>query len=387
MRPTTCLLHQGSPEQRALILLTLLDEDVAQSRYEAALSERLDWHWIFMQAAKHKVLQLIWDNLKRRNLVSLAQRSSGFPKLYVTYLEQLYWLNRERNRIWLDNLERLFATLAEAGISAVCLKGSALIGQLYHPGNRIMQDVDILVRGDDRAEVSALLDRLGYRQGAYDPATASLHPMPPEKKRFWSFHNHVLPKYYLETGVEHCPFYKVSVGFDFFEPMSPYSVPSDEVIARAVPKAADSRLLVPSPADMLINLCAHIYREGVSATYARDADNWELTKFCDLRSFIRRQGDSLDHEAIRQQVRALDLQKPCFFALYYTAAVFGDEQLNAWQALCDPGADYAFLFEIVDGRRRASCERPFAERLFETQPVEIAGLEPGWFKVMGDDDW
>jgi hypothetical protein len=385
-RSANCLLERGTPEQRALILLTLLGDDVAQADHDGLLSRPLDWHWIMMQAVKHRVLPLVWDALKSGQLLGQVMRSSGFPRLWATYATQLDWINREKNRIFLDNVERLFEMLAGAGVRAACLKGGALVGTIYHAGNRRMHDVDIVVAREHQATVTALLARLGYQQGVYDPVNATISPMSQRKLRFWSFHNHVLPHFYLPTGIDHCPYFKLSVGFDFFDPADKYRVTSEEVVADAVRKKPGSAIFVPGDYHMLINLCAHIYREGVSASYARAADNFSLIKFCDLRSFLRHREGQLDRDEIRRRVTSANLQQPFYFALHYVTMVYGDEVCARWQSLLKPDDDL-FLKEIVDGKRRAVYDRPFAERLFETKSVVLAGAESGWYKEFSSDDW
>jgi hypothetical protein len=377
----------GTREQRTLLALSMLLDDATTSDYwDELFSFHLNWPWIFMQAMKHKVVCLLWDNLKARKLVDAALRS-GITRRWITYAEQLGHANLERNLLWLEQVERVFAALSRSGLPIVCLKGGALIGDLYHPGNRMLGDVDVMIPRDAVTDVDRRLGELGFRHGVVDHVTSTLRPMAPEKQRFWTFHNHLLPKFYLETGNPRTPFFKFSVGFDFFDPGDRFSVPSEHVVARRVAKRGGGSVSVPDDADMVLSLCAHVYREAVSASFAFVGDDWGLWKICDLRTFVlSRRGTQLE-SAVAERVRALGVEQPHYFSFHYAHALYGDEFLRQWRDLVDPGPDQSFLSELVDGSRRLPYDRPFADRFFDTGQVVLPGLEPTWYKFVSDDEW
>jgi hypothetical protein len=177
------------------------------------------------------------------------------------------------------------------------------------------------------------------------------------------------------------------VGFDFFDPGDPHSYPSDAVISRRVPKSASSHVYVPDVADTIISLCVHIFRDGTSATMGFAGDNWNLWKFCDFRSKLAQLDPAQIAAVLRPRLEEAGLQKAFYYALHYTDRVYGDPRLEPWFDLCGHLDNLDYLCEIADGERRVRYDRPFAEQLFDTERLEVPGLQPVWSKVMGEGEW
>lgn len=380
------LISTGTAEEKLLIhLATLAGDRDWNATAEHLLDVPLDWHWIAMQAAKHKVLQLVWDNLKQHDLAAKAIRDSRLPKLLTIYFEQLHLLNRRRNTIFLKTAQKLFEDLEKAEIEAVCLKGGALIGTLYSPGNRMLHDIDILIRNEDRNACLSLLEETGFQQGYFNYSTQKIEPMEERQRRFWIFQNHTLPPFFKETGEPDAPWFKLSVGFDLFDQGEPYSMPNGQIVDRRTPKGDGTAIQVPSRQDMLINLCAHIYREGVSAVFARNSDNWQLTKFCDLVSVLKTL-DPGTSSAFLDEVRDKGLSDPVYFALKHAEIIYGPDTVPDLASALTP-SDAGILFRLADGQNLGYTDIPFKERLFETFSARSTELKPKWYAEFSDDEW
>ena len=373
--------------QILLIQLAKLDKtNDYWAELEECLSEPIDWWWILAHAAKHKVLHTVWDTLVRGKKLERAISCTGMHKLITVYMEQLSWINRKRNNLFIDNTENLFEHFDRINLSAVCIKGGSLIGTIYHHGNRMLHDIDIVVAPNDLSRAKEVFETLGYRHGVQDPATGLLSEMPEDKKRFWQFNAHTLPPFYLPTGKEYCKYFKISVGHDFFDPAERFTFPSNTVIESRNLKCMGSAIYSPSANHMFINLCAHIYREGVSASFARNADNWQLIKFCDLRTFLLSPETNIDTEEWLKTVISAGLQKPMFFALFYAHKLYGDASIAHFRDLVDPG-DRKFLNQVIEGKRVIDLDRTFEQRLFESSSSLPDQFEPNWGHVFNEHEY
>ncbi len=374
------------PEQELLIRLARLSQAPENDRViEELITESRDWNYLIILAAKHKVLQLVWENLLRKDFLQLAVRQGGLTKLWTVYLSQLSIMNRERNRLYVTNIEQLSHVFRERGLRLVVLKGAALIGDLYTYTNRMLHDVDILGSREDLQDIKACFFEQGYQYGVYDSANESIKPLDTKIERFWIFQNHTLPSFYRLCEEPFVSSYKIQVGFNFFDNHDAYSFASESVLEYARPKVGRAQVLVPSHEHMLINLCCHIYREGISLNYADSNDNFQLTKFCDLYAYLQRYGDQIDRQLLLRFIEEADIGKPYYYALYYTNQVYHDPLLESWIELIN-FEDTSFLYELRDGTRTQIAEEPFYERLFSLKRVRT-DPQGGWNRYVDKDLW
>jgi hypothetical protein len=109
---------------------------------------------------KNLILPLIYTKFKSHNLLDL------FPLDVVELLENVYSLNKTRNNAILNQIKEINITLAKENIIPVYLKGTAhLLNNLYTDvGDRMIGDIDFLVKKDDFFTTAKLLTQLGYTE-------------------------------------------------------------------------------------------------------------------------------------------------------------------------------------------------------------------------------
>lgn len=379
--------HGDTTREREFVtLLARADDDAGTvERARELLGTPLDWNWIVVTMTRHKTVQLAWHNMRRHDLIAPALGTGGLPELWTVYLSQLYTAGLERNRVWLENAANLSAALQEAGVRLVVIKGGALIGDIYGFENRFLNDIDFIAERAELETIKKLMFDLGYQYGSFNFATSRIDPIDPRVERAWLFNNHVLPNFYRLTGHDTVPFYKIQVGFDFFDPFEDFSADGAAVVDRAGPKQDGSTLLVPSPIDTLVNLCCHIYREGVSMVYDDYNVNWQLTKFCDVLSFLLAHDGDLDIDQFTTHVDSEGIRRPIFYGLHYSNEVYRHPILTRWLEATDPG-DRDYLDELTDGSRRVTAPEPFQERLFSLRGVR-ADFNAGWNKQFRRNEW
>ncbi|GAA1649553.1 hypothetical protein GCM10009828_093440 [Actinoplanes couchii] len=373
-----------TPEESLILRVCRPGPDADRAaEVEKMLSAPLDWNRIVPLVAKHKVLPLFWDTLSRLDLIRAAMRTGGLSKLWAHYLSQLYVANRERTQLFLDMLETQADEWRTAGLELVVLKGGALIGSLYQPANRMLHDIDLAMDRAIAPQVRQHFFAAGYRHGVLDVASGLLEPLGRKAERMWLFYNHTLPPFYKATGSVLTPYHKVQVGFDFFDTEDEYAFGLAAVAAEALDKPG-SRLRVPRPEHMLLNLCTHIYREGISLVYADVNDNWQLIKFCDLLGYLHLAGAELDRERFAATVQEAGLAPVCAFAFHYTARVFPDEVLAEWCTRY-PMPVEAMTPHLREGSREVPGEDTFERQLFSLRAHRPARSR--WNQKLGQEEW
>lgn len=375
-----------TPEQDLAIRLARVDDDDANDAETRRLLEKpLDWNWIIVTATRHKTVQLLWHNMARKDLIAPAMGTGGLPELWTVYLSQLYTAGAERNRRWMDNAQKVSGQLLDAGVRIVIIKGGALIGDVYTVENRFLNDIDFLARREDIEAVRNAMFEFGYEYGSYNYASGCIDPIDRRVERAWLFNNHVMPNFYRLTGNPVVPYYKIQIGFDFFDPFEDFSVDGPAVVKSAAAKPGAAGLLVPAQIDTLMNLCCHIYREGVSLVYDDYNVNWQLGKFCDLLSFLLKHDAELGTVDFMRSVDAQGIRKPMFYAFHFTHEVYRHPVLQRWLEATDP-SEREYLNELRDGSRRIAVEGPFQERLFSLRNVR-SEFRAGWNKQFRRNQW
>ncbi len=119
---------------------------------------KFEWLAIMPLADKNFATTILFRQLQQKELLSLL------PEELQQLLAQLFELNKERNRVILDEVDILAELLNPAGIEPVFLKGSAALLMEIHaaPAMRIMNDVDLLVPKKDLATCVELMESIGY---------------------------------------------------------------------------------------------------------------------------------------------------------------------------------------------------------------------------------
>jgi Uncharacterised nucleotidyltransferase len=141
-----------------------------QQHARALLAAPLRWDLILERATAHEVYPLLY-----RNLRSLA--FIGVPTQARSELETLYKVNAFRNIHLVEELARVLALLAGAGIPTIPLKGVTLAESLYgDPTLRVCADLDFLIPRQAVPQAVGLLLREGYESELGERFFADLYP-------------------------------------------------------------------------------------------------------------------------------------------------------------------------------------------------------------------
>ncbi len=107
---------------------------------------------------RHLALPAVYRQMRNHTLTDL------FPPELVRDLEHIYAANIQRNNGILQQVEEICTDLDKAKIAPVYLKGTAhLLDGLYAgPGERLIGDIDILVKEENGSETVEILKKSGY---------------------------------------------------------------------------------------------------------------------------------------------------------------------------------------------------------------------------------
>ena len=141
-----CLVIDDNPGVRAEIVSSISHPD-------------FPWEDFVRLSSSQKVVPALYARFRSSELIR------DLPQDMVQYLEYFYGLNLKRNLSISKQVYELSSLLVENEIFPIFLKGSAnLVDKLYpDSGERMIGDIDFLVREEDFFNTAEVLQSIGYR--------------------------------------------------------------------------------------------------------------------------------------------------------------------------------------------------------------------------------
>ncbi len=153
----------NSTERLLLLLARGTFESEVWHRAHDLVGQDVGWPRLCQLSEAHGVAPLVARNLARLG-------AAGVPDEARAALEAARRVNAARNLLAARVLRRVLASLAQAGVPVIPLKGVALSESLYGDATlRVSSDIDILVPRKDMARAFAVLVGLGYDRADMEP--------------------------------------------------------------------------------------------------------------------------------------------------------------------------------------------------------------------------
>ncbi len=118
----------------------------------------IDWEEFVFLCSNHLILPAIYFKFVTHNL------TSHLPLEVTDHLQKIFEINRQRNYGIVSQIKKITKVLAKNNIHPVFLKGAAnLLDNLYTDiGERILGDIDFLVKEEEYLTAASLLKQEGY---------------------------------------------------------------------------------------------------------------------------------------------------------------------------------------------------------------------------------
>lgn len=224
-----------------LLLNSLLPTAANATRLRQIDWSTIDWPSVIRRAEFHSIASLLRFNLAKAELLD------SVPETEREQLRATSQTWAARHLAYVSEAARLISTLNSVDITAIPLKGSALMLGGFYPqaGLRAALDMDLLVAPDKQQQADEVISSLGYEDL---PGRRSV----PSRQRLANELNHLWPRrgpsgLILELHRRAFQFAQRERDFTF-----------DEVRSRAVSVSVNgTELLLPSPTDLAFHLVHH----------------------------------------------------------------------------------------------------------------------------------
>ena len=317
-----------------------------------------DWYEILGFLELNRVAGAFYRRLCEQNL--------PVPQAVERRLRQICDQQSERNRLmgkWLADLSELLefdrvnhaflkgSILSHAGLGA---DGSA--EPFYRAGERVSNDIDVLVEPKDIGRVSRILGEMGFVQGYYDyrmNAVVRLERAEILKRRM---NRGETAPFLLKLGHPSLPFVEVDVNFslDYLPSGSGALLRSMLANTCIYPVKGGAGLRSLRPVDFLIHMILHQYKEMLVYSMVIRNKDLELYKLLDLYLFFKR--GIVREEELCSRLSQADMNKPAYLVLRAVNDVFEDLEIGGLLDRLRPG-DLSYLRLVVDPERKNKLYR------------------------------
>jgi hypothetical protein len=238
--------------QTYLLLGKILSLDIIPSHREQIIKdlqlEEIQWQRFVSLADQHLILQSLYPKIRDHNLLEY------FPEELTEHLKYIFDLTTQRNLEVIHQTEKLTKVLTNAGITPLYLKGvgNILDGLYKYPGERILHDIDFLVKEEDFDKAAEVILQDGYKSHS--------EFIPHEKKH----HKHY-PILFKPGEPVYVELHWTSVGNRYEKYLN-----TQKIFSAARPPKSQAMGLVMSDEHKIIHNFIHAQLDHRGRTYARE---------------------------------------------------------------------------------------------------------------------
>ncbi len=284
---------------------------------DIASRKDINYYVLLGYLAINRVAGLAYSNIRK---YEYNIRSDQF----LFALENIFNAQRERNQIMQKEIQKINFFLSERQIPYAFLKGSILTNILYQKGERVSNDIDILINSQSISEIEESLKKLEYYQGDYDIKTGKI--IKPTRREIvlrrmnWG---ETFPLVKIFDSKNAIKFLEVDLNFSLDWLPVDRNNAVENMLLKTI-EYGDSKLRSLCLEDFLIHLLMHIYKELIlyfSVSVARDM---EFYKFVDIVRFVNTYDAQIDWKYFSERVKAFELSEGIYTALYYVKLLFAE---------------------------------------------------------------
>lgn len=343
----------------------------------------LDWYFILGFLELNKISGYFFNKTKEFGI--------KLPQSVERKLSQILRIQSERNRFMRKYIQDISDELRYEKLRFAFLKGSVLSNtnfrfseksyscmalpeermatyrrqageSFYSEGERVSNDIDLLVEQKDISTISEVLKNMGFVQGYYDFRESKIVPLPRAEILSRRMNRGETAPFVLGTENPCVPFIEVDINFSL-----DYLPNSHEEMLHTVLKDSFSYagnivggIRSVQIDDFFLHLIMHQYKESILYSMVRRSKDTELYKLLDIYLFIKR--GYIELSDLYNKVKKYGLERPVYSVMSSVSETFADLHFLDYVSMFQPegGAD-----EVIDPPtgRRFVWEKTLSERI------------------------
>ena len=287
----------------------------------------------------NRVVNIAYKNLLKKECTKMGE--------FEKPLKIMYEENLKRAKLCKENIEYVCKVLENVEFPYALLKGAYLITNVYELGDRVSNDVDLLINESNVGACKKVLNNNGFKQGNI------VNGVFKEASRM----DIIMSK--MNFG-ETIPFSKevngryVTVDINFsvdYKPMEDDTIIKNMLSKRIELPLADTKLVTLDTVDFIIYLCLHLYKEATTFDWVERRKDLNLYKFNDIYLLFHNMASQELYDGLVENIKQYGVDKECYYAFLRTMNIYEKlEQVEGYQAFLDriKPEDTSYLYEIVN---------------------------------------
>lgn len=238
-----------------------------------------DWYEIIGLLYSHRTAGLFYSRAKKINL--------QMPYKAEKLLSEIFLKQTRKNAFMRGQLSEISEAMIERRIACIFPKGSFLSNMkdeeaIYTEGERISNDIDIIVNPNGITAVSEVLTELGYKQGRYDARKGEIVPFTRLEILTRRMNRGETAPYVKLTGNPEFPFIEADINFSLGNVPEAYSELLSDMVASGMVYEGKIPLLVSDIEMFFLHLILHQYKESALYFMVERSKDLELYKLADI---------------------------------------------------------------------------------------------------------
>lgn len=283
--------------------------------------------------------KLVPQNFNRETIKNLKFLKNYYHQQYIDFIEKLKYLSE---------------IFKEANYNYCFLKGAFLIPTLYSPGQRISNDIDLLINPCDASKVHSHLTGNGFVQGHCDereviiPATRKeiiySKMNSGETVPYLRYYNNILIEIDINFSLDFKAKGSENIVRDFLN-KGERAIISDKIEFKTLQKQ-----------DFLIHLCCHLFKEATTYDWLVNRRDLMLYKFSDINMFLNKFATQEFLTSLANRIVELGLEKECYYTFYNSSRIYPHiHNIIGFQNLLDTikPESTEYMFEIIYPLKKA----------------------------------
>ncbi len=284
---------------------------------------RPDWFSLLGFLQCHKIAGLFYNRAK---LACITLPYKAEKILGETF-------NRQKRKVEFMRLQiaEISDKLMRGKIEHAFLKGSVLSNApvcgeyLYADGERVSNDIDLLVRPDGIGIVSDALKEMGFIQGKYDAQSGAVIPFSRAEVLMRRMNRGEVAPFVKKTNNSEFPFAEVDINFSLGNTPGEGKALLEYMLNSARVYSGKVTVTSISPEALFLHLIMHQYKESVLFFDVARGKDSDLYKLADI--FYVLNSPCFDISRIKTLAKEFGIEQKLGWVLRQTGEVFGDEQI------------------------------------------------------------